>query len=117
VASQVVKTRAERSREWRRLNPELYKQRMRWYNVKGTYGIDEVEYRKMLDAQGGTCAICKSPDPGWKHEWFHIDHCHKTGKVRGLLCNGCNPGLGSFGDDPSRLRLAAEYLENHALHS
>ena len=60
----------------------------------------------MMVEQNACCAICKefmqSP---------HIDHCHKTGKVRGLLCQTCNSGLGMFHDQPDQLRAAAEYLE------
>lgn len=65
----------------------------------------------MLSAQGGTCAICKSPDPKGKGK-FHVDHCHSTGRVRGLLCHACNLALGHMHDDPVRLREAALYLES-----
>ncbi len=81
--------------------------------LKYKYGITELEYARLLALQNGTCAICKSVDTGWKHEWFHVDHCHETGKIRGLLCNGCNPGLGSFRENPEFLRNAAFYIETH----
>jgi hypothetical protein len=67
----------------------------------------------LLAAQGGRCAICVGEWTG-HHIAPHIDHDHATGKVRGLLCVNCNNGLGRFGDDPRRLRAAAQYLEVHA---
>lgn len=58
----------------------------------------------MLDSQGELCASCKD-EPATE-----IDHDHSTGKVRGILCRGCNLGLGQFKDDAKRLLLAVEYL-------
>jgi hypothetical protein len=60
----------------------------------------------MVSKQGGICAICRET------KIDRIDHDHKTGKVRGLLCHCCNAALGLFRDLPDRLRAAAEYLEN-----
>lgn len=59
---------------------------------------------------GGCCWICKKPEPiaGRK---LSIDHCHDTGKVRGLLCTHCNTGLGHFNHDPDRIDKAIRYLE------
>ena len=61
----------------------------------------------MLEAQGGTCAICQSAPAE------HVDHDHDTGAVRALLCFNCNGGLGQFRDDPAVLRAAADYVEEH----
>lgn len=59
--------------------------------------------------QGGVCSICKrEPETRWAR-----DHDHATGRVRDMLCLGCNFGLGHFGDDPARLRAAADYVERH----
>lgn len=69
----------------------------------------------MLDAQGGGCAICGERNPKGKHSGFHVDHCHKTGRVRGILCHGCNVSLGHFKDDPALLRRAAEYVTEHSV--
>ena len=68
------------------------------------YGFTEVTYKAMLDAQSSVCAVCKELPA------THIDHDHKTGKVRGLLCAACNRGLGVFNDDVNRLLSAMEYL-------
>ncbi len=77
------------------------------------YGItpEEYESRRLLP-----CEICGTYKPptrlGGKGQ--HIDHCHKTGRVRGTLCDDCNRGMGSFKDDSERLRSAADYLERYA---
>lgn len=76
--------------------------------VKRKYGITSKDIDRMLIEQLGLCLICENPT-----KKFHVDHCHKTGKVRGLLCGGCNIGLGSFRDDVPRLKRAAAYLEGH----
>lgn len=79
----------------------------------GRYGLTPASYNEMLAAQGGGCAVCGTPDVGgrWDSTAFHVDHDHATGVVRGLLCLGCNRGLGYFNDNPEKLRLAALYLE------
>lgn len=79
--------------------------------LKERYGITLEEYDNMLKEQGGGCKICGSPDPkrkGSKH--LVVDHCHATGKVRGLLCYRCNVGLGNFEDGPALVLKAYEYL-------
>lgn len=76
------------------------------------FGITPEDYDGMLAAQGGGCAICGSTEPGGR--WgthFHVDHCHESGRVRGLLCGNCNVLLGHAQDDPGRLTEAARYLE------
>ncbi len=84
--------------------------------LRKRYGISAAEYHAMVKRQGGRCAICRSEsvmveqvDRRW-----HVDHCHKTGKVRGLLCNRCNMAIGLLGDDPDRAVRAAKYLRRHA---
>lgn len=73
------------------------------------FGITETDYEALEEKQGGLCLICKeSCSRGFR---LSIDHDHKTGRIRGLLCNACNIGLGSFRDNPDLLRRAAEYLE------
>jgi hypothetical protein len=74
------------------------------------YGVNLTDYAAMLLAQGGKCAICRAPEENQFKGVFHVDHCHTTGKVRGLLCRGCNHMLGVVGDDPKILLRAVEYL-------
>jgi hypothetical protein len=90
---------------WRRENPE----RARDSQLKKNYGITLDAYIKIFESQNNRCAICKSPSTGGKNDW-HVDHDHSTGKVRGILCNHCNRGLGAFKDNASVLTDAINYL-------
>lgn len=81
------------------------------YFLMYRYGITQERYEEMVAAQHGCCAICGVTEPGGKAKVWHVDHCHSSNEVRGLLCGHCNRGLGQFADDPARLRAAAAYLE------
>ena len=83
----------------------------RMYAQIRRYGLTVEEFREMLARQANLCAICGGPWRGWNGQNPHIDHCHTTGRVRGLLCASCNSAIGRFGDDPALLRRAADYLE------
>ncbi|MGO4748250.1 endonuclease VII domain-containing protein [Streptomyces sp. 2MCAF27] len=77
-------------------------------HLKRQYGITEAERNEMVASQMGLCVIClKAPA-------VHVDHCHKTGKVRGVLCFNCNSAIGKLGDDPDIGRRAVAYLEGNA---
>ncbi|WP_245679152.1 endonuclease VII domain-containing protein [Actinomadura hibisca] len=76
----------------------------RHYHLRGRYGMTEGEVASLGEMQGGYCAIC-CDRPG-----DHVDHCHDTQAVRGVLCVGCNSGMGQLRDDPGALRRAAAYL-------
>ncbi|MFI0738473.1 endonuclease VII domain-containing protein [Streptomyces sp. NPDC021100] len=76
-------------------------------HLKRTYGISEAEREEMIKEQGGVCCICLSARP------VHVDHCHVTDKVRGVLCFSCNAALGQFKDRPDVMRRAAEYVEGN----
>lgn len=93
-----------------RLRPGVKEKRRDEY-LRRRYGITQADYNAMLADQDDVCAICRDPDawPG-KGGNFHVDHCHDSGKVRGLLCSACNTALGTFGDDATRLEAAARYL-------
>jgi len=73
-------------------------------------GVDSDKYNEMMDSQGYRCAICGIHTADCKRN-LSVDHDHKTGMARGLLCVRCNAGLGQFKDLPGRLRDAADYLE------
>ena len=75
--------------------------------LRKTYGITLADYGRMLKAQKGGCAICGNKP---KKRSLDVDHSHKTGRVRGLLCHRCNRGLGYYYDRPERFRAAARYL-------
>lgn len=104
------KTCAKELRRRRESNPvarALKAQKRRAWGLATNYGLTSVQYLEMYDAQEGKCAICKE-NPGGK--WLAVDHCHKTGAVRGLLCSDCNLMLGNSGDRPDVLVAGAEYL-------
>lgn len=83
----------------------------RKWRLKTIYKITEEDFQNLITLQNNLCAICGKPQNGrWKKN-LHIDHDHTTGKIRGLLCNLCNLGVGKFKDDPHLLRKAANYLE------
>ena len=77
------------------------------------YGITYNDYKDMYAEQNGECAICKSHYTleGYKSEKLHVDHCHSTGKVRGLLCHKCNTALGLLKDNTQNLLNAIDYIK------
>ena len=101
------KTRCrENSRQWKSDNPE----KVRNNHLKRVYGITLDDYHRLLDDQNGCCAICGTDTPGGRYSTFNVDHCHSTGKVRGLLCFACNSALGKFQDNPVLLETAKQYI-------
>jgi hypothetical protein len=114
--------------EWRKNNPERYRKAVaNWrlrnpeyessFKLKFRYGITPEQYAEMLMTQNNRCAICGNKESAInintnKIQKLAVDHCHTTGKVRGLLCQDCNRGIGKFHDDVSRLKKAIEYLTN-----
>ncbi len=110
---------------WRQkpgVKQEILKRRHRWLIAKGpeqndrryrkTYGISLETYDRMFQAQGGVCAICHCPERFGRR--LAVDHCHTTGKVRGLLCSAHNTGLGLFQDSLLTMENAVEYLKSHS---
>lgn len=89
-----------------KLNPQFRAKRFAPGLAK--YGITPDQYNALLDDQNGVCAICY--DKCITRAWLCVDHDHKTGKVRGLLCSRCNTALGLFKDDVLRLCDAVAYL-------
>jgi hypothetical protein len=76
-------------------------------HLKRQYGITEAERDALVASQKGLCVICLDAPA------VHVDHCHKTGRVRGVLCFNCNSAIGKLGDDPDAVRRAAAYLEGN----
>lgn len=98
----------KRSREWRLRNQQRKREYDRKYRLLRDFGITPDEYDTLLLGQGGVCAICEGDDG---RKLLAVDHCHDTGKIRGLLCRQCNTGLGSLGDNVAGLQRALAYLE------
>jgi len=114
-----------RSKEWRKANPERSRYNAKRYQRKNPqkvlewqlrkYGLTLDKHKQLLCKQKGRCAICGSNSRGMQHSnnRLCIDHDKDTGKVRGLLCGGCNVGLGHFQHSIEFLRRAIEYLEGY----
>jgi hypothetical protein len=107
----------EAQRVWSHANPDYERERYQKVKVETRerhlvrkYGVTLSDYDRMLAAQGGRCAICQCEESTQHNCVFHVDHCHSTGAVRGLLCRGCNHVLGHIKDDPEVLRSAIAYL-------
>ena len=94
---------AEKSRS---KNPQSVQRSLRKAKLK-RFGLSEEDYTKMLVSQNGVCAVCKQP--GFKR--LAVDHCHKTGKIRGLLCSSCNSAEGLLKSDSTIIRALADYVE------
>jgi len=95
-----------KNKERRMKNPSKFKS----YDLKRSFGIDIDTYNKMLIEQDFKCKICSSHQSELVRQ-LSVDHCHKTGFIRGLLCSLCNTGLGKFKDDPQLLINAINYLK------
>jgi hypothetical protein len=106
-----VHERAKRtvSRPTKKRNPDTLKAAQLRAKLRG-YGLSHSEFLQMRESQNNRCAICRT-DFVFGREC--IDHCHKTGKVRGFLCGRCNTGIGCMYDSPKILRAAIRYLETH----
>ena len=96
------KVRAMRE-TWLAANIDRNKARQREYK----YGITQTEFNKMMGEQNGLCKICGMINDG---KALTIDHCHKTNRIRGLLCSQCNRGLGIFKDNAILLLIASHYV-------
>ena len=107
---------SKRNSEAAQRDPTTYYRIQRPSKLKRMYGITADDYYAMLKSQDGGCAVCGSKNPrarGYKKNngsAFCVDHCHSTGRVRGLLCTACNRALGLIRDDPSVAAKMADYL-------
>ena len=118
---------SEARKLWTHRNPERQLTSQRNRKLKHDYGINLEIYQQMLDKQNRVCAICFASENNAGREstrlngfvvtpLFSVDHCHATGKIRGLLCNQCNRAIGMLGDDPVRVERALSYLKYELEH-
>lgn len=96
------------NRDWRRENPERVREAVRRHHLKKKYGLTPEQYNGMMEKQRWVCAICQGDNINGRR--LAVDHDHATGKVRGLLCDRCNRGIGNFRDNVTFLLQAANYL-------
>lgn len=122
---------------WRSMNREEYnRKRLEWANgkrerrtlqarrshLKSKFGLSLEDFDVLLAKQGGRCAICNALPKervdkiGRRLPHLHVDHCHQDGRVRGILCHGCNVSLGHLRDDVELLKKMIEYLEDDKLN-
>lgn len=98
-------------RAYRKANPNIEKAR----SLRESFGLSLEQYQEMHDRQQGKCAICGQPETqlrGGKVKALAVDHCHSTGRIRGLLCCDCNQAIGKLKDDVQILESAIRYLNN-----
>lgn len=95
------------ARQWRKNNPK----NVRKFYLKRRFGITLETYETMLAEQNGGCKICGRQNT--KNKRLAVDHCHNSKKIRGILCDNCNKGLGSFQDSAALLEKAKQYLEGY----
>lgn len=108
-------------KKWKEKNPEKSQLSQRQRNLKHRFGVDLNWYQEQLKKQNYCCAICGVTENkvtrGHRVDLsFAVDHCHTTGKVRGLLCNQCNRALGMFKDSAELIKKAIEYLTRKDTH-
>lgn len=107
----------KKRKAWRESNPVRQQQSNRNRQLLKRYGMTLDDYEEMFNQQGRKCGICGvtenySGNTGPRKDWsFSVDHCHETGKVRGLLCNDCNRALGLFKDSVELLDKAKAWLD------
>jgi hypothetical protein len=99
-------------KKWKDANPDKVVAMRKGIKLKAKYGISLEQFNKMYDAQNGKCANdgCVTCGPRYGKGSLVVDHCHKTDKIRGLLCVPCNTALGFMGDIPERIIGLAAYL-------
>lgn len=96
--------------KWRDKNPD----KQHATDIKRIYGLSIERYNEMLTEQGCKCKICSKPhDPSLKRGRLYVDHCHKSGEVRGLICGACNSAIGLFNDDVDLIARAIAYVKKH----
>lgn len=92
---------------------EYYQQnKERWVeaSLQKLYGIGLEDYKRLLTEQNESCKICERPQSSFKRS-FAVDHCHETGKVRGLLCSNCNTSLGLMKENPRAVKNMINYIK------
>lgn len=107
---EAIKSRKEKQKEYYTKNKNTILINTREYNLKKKFNILEEDYLSILKLQNYSCEICGKNEKEFVRR-LAVDHCHSTGKIRGLLCHNCNTGLGKLGDSIESLTKALNYLK------
>ena len=108
--AKVTKGKVYRCKQCDKQYRQEHSNQIREYQLQYKFGITLEQYELLLKEQGYSCAICKKPST---RKRLAVDHCHTTGKVRGLLCSHCNQGLGHFMDNQTILENSLNYLKKY----
>lgn len=107
------KKRNEYLAKWRLKNVDKVKEQSRVKHLQRKFNLTAEQYDTMSKTQGGVCAICQDKcETGMN---LAVDHCHTTGKIRGLLCKNCNTAIGLFKEDTDNMLKAIKYIKSHKL--
>jgi len=106
---------AESRKSYKERNREKIARKAKFYGLKKRHGLSQEDFERMCREQGEKCAICGDPPMG-KQPTLCVDHCHRSGRIRSLLCKSCNRAIGLFKEDPKRLLSAVAYLRRHAVY-
>ena len=105
---------AKKYKKWKNKDRTAYLRSSTNSGLKLRYGIELKDYENLLIKQDYCCKICKTKSPGRTGvKRFAVDHCHKTNKVRGLLCMACNTSIGLLNEDPKLFDAAKQHLQDH----
>ena len=125
ISAEQMEQRRLRAKETRRLYRQRNRERFLEYDrnrprekyrrdTLRKYGLTVDQFNALVAEQNGVCVICKTFEPTSVHPRLCVDHDHKTGSIRGLLCSKCNGGLGNFRDNIEYLQTAIEYLKRYS---
>jgi len=101
------------AKKWQLKNKEISSHQIRVRSLKNKFGLTIEDYEKLLKQQSGKCALCGKDKGNSNGIRLAVDHDHKTGKIRGLLCWSCNAGLGLLGDNIVSMKRVIDYLEEY----
>lgn len=111
--SRSLPAQKEKAAAREKLNKKTRSKQSRFRTIERKYGLKEAEYNTLLEDQDRKCKLCYLVETDNTFGYLYVDHCHKTGKIRGLLCHSCNSMLGYAKDDITVLTKAIEYLREN----
>ena len=98
---------------FRKMGKKRCKTTQKDYKLRSKYDITLSDFHKQMEFQNNVCAICKGQFESERKT--HVDHCHSTGKIRGILCSACNHALGMFKDNVETMQTALDYIKNNGI--